>query len=54
MYEKELLATWKYIIQDSGMKLVFVANSAIHDQLAAAGDELPTLERIAIIRGQAI
>lgn len=52
MYEKELLATWKYIIQDSGMKLVFVANADIHDQLAAVNDELPTLEKIAVIQDQ--
>jgi len=52
MYEKELLATWKYIIRDSGMKLVFAANAFIHDQLNAVRDELPALDKIAVIRGQ--
>jgi len=51
MYEKELLATWMYIIQDSGMKVVFVANPEIHDQLTTAQTELPSLEKIVVIRG---
>lgn len=52
MYEKELLNTWRYIIRDSGMKVVFVANSEIHDQLTAVQAELPSLEKIVVIRGE--
>jgi long-chain acyl-CoA synthetase len=51
MYEKELLSTWQYIMQDSGMKVVFVADNAIHDRIAAIRNELPALEKIVVIRG---
>jgi long-chain acyl-CoA synthetase len=52
MYEKELLSTWKYILKDSGMKVVFVANPEIHDQIAAFRKDLPALEEIVVIRGE--
>ena len=52
MYEKEFLSAWKYILKDSGMKVVFVANPEIHDQIAAIRKDLPTLEKIVVIRGE--
>jgi len=52
MYEKELLSAWQYIIQDSGMKVVFVASPDIHDQIASLRDSLPALEKIVVIRGE--
>jgi len=52
MYEKELLSAWQYIIQDSGMKVVFVASPDIHDQIASLKDSLPALEKIVVIRGE--
>ena len=52
MYEKELLSAWKYIMKDSGMKVVFVANPEIHDQIAAIRSDLPALEKIVVIRGE--
>ncbi len=52
MYEKELLSTWQYILKDSGMKVVFVANPEIHDQIATIRKDLPALEKIVVIRGE--
>ncbi len=52
MYEKELLSAWQYILKDSGMKVVFVANPEIHDQIAAIRKDLPALEKIVVIRGE--
>ena len=52
MYEKELLSTWQYILKDSGMKVVFVANPEIHDQIATIRTDLPALEKIVVIRGE--
>ena len=52
MYEKELLPVWQYILKDSGMKVVFVANPKIHDQIAAIREDLPALEKIVVIRGE--
>jgi long-chain acyl-CoA synthetase len=52
MYEKELLSAWQYILKDSGMKVVFVANPQVHDQIAAIRGDLPVLEKIVVIRGE--
>jgi long-chain acyl-CoA synthetase len=52
MYEKELPSAWKYILKDSGMKVVFVANLEIHDQITALRNDLPALEKIVVIRGE--
>jgi len=49
MYEKELYSTWKYIIRDTGLKVLFVADDEIYDQVSGLVDEIPTLEKIFII-----
>jgi long-chain acyl-CoA synthetase len=46
MYEKELLKMWKYVIQDSGLKVLFVANRAIYQQVKGFLDEIGTLKKI--------
>lgn len=46
MYEKELEQTWKYIIADSGIKLLLVATDAIRDRVMAFRSEVPALEHI--------
>ncbi|MCP4762322.1 MAG: AMP-binding protein, partial [archaeon] len=52
MYEQELLSVWKYIIKDSKMKIVFVANNEIYNKLNDSIDELPSLEKIIVIDGE--
>lgn len=52
MYEAELEATWKYIIQDSGVSRLFVAKPALVEQLASWVEEIPCLERIVCLEGQ--
>ena len=52
MYEKELVKTWKHIINDGGIKLLLVATQEIYDQIEAMHDELPGLENVYLIEGQ--
>jgi len=49
MYEKELWQTWKYIIRDSAVKFLMVANQEIYEQVKDFPGEIPTLEHIYII-----
>jgi len=52
MYEKELEKVWKYIIKDSGVKILFVVNSDVYEKLKGLPDELETLEKIVLIQGE--
>jgi len=49
MYEAELPQIWKYIVQDSAIKVLFVANPGIFDKIRDFPDDIPTLERIYVI-----
>ncbi len=49
MYEKELPMTWKYIINNSGAKVLLAANKTIFNQVAAMKDDMPGLEKIFVI-----
>ncbi|WP_371803756.1 long-chain fatty acid--CoA ligase [Candidatus Lokiarchaeum ossiferum] len=51
MYEKELMQTWKYIIEDSSIKVLFVSKQDIYNQVRVFIDEIPTLEQIFVIDG---
>ena len=51
MYEKELEKTWKYIIQDSGLRFLFVKDREILAKVEHLKDEIDTLEEIFIIYG---
>ena len=51
MYEAELLHVWKYIVKDSGVKILFVANPAVYEKVKDFPKDIPTLERIFIIDG---
>ncbi len=51
MYEAELLSTWKYIISDSGLKILLVANNEIFDMVKDFPGEIATLEGIYVIDG---
>ncbi len=52
MYEAELEATWRYIVQDSAVKLLFVSNQEIADQLSDLPDAAPVLERLVLMEGR--
>ncbi|MGD9248754.1 MAG: long-chain fatty acid--CoA ligase [Desulfobacteraceae bacterium] len=51
MYEKELVKTWKYIIRDSGIKVLFVANMQIYSEVESFRSDVPCLEHIYLIEG---
>jgi long-chain acyl-CoA synthetase len=51
MYLAELEATWRYIVADSGISLLFVATSELAERLAPWVDEIPCLERIVCLEG---
>jgi len=52
MYERELLKTWKYIIQDSGVKFLLVSKPEIYEQVKDFKREIPGLEHIYLIEGE--
>jgi long-chain acyl-CoA synthetase len=49
MYEKELESVWQYIINDSGIKVVFVNTTAILEKINAWKDQCPSLEHVILI-----
>lgn len=51
MYESELLHVWKYIIKDSGLKILFVANSELYEKVKDFPKDIPVLDKIFIING---
>lgn len=51
MYESELLHVWKYIIKDSGLKILFVANSELYEKVKDFPKDIPVLDKIFIIDG---
>jgi long-chain acyl-CoA synthetase len=51
MYEAELTRIWKYIISDSGCKLLFVANQEIAAKVESFVTEIDSLERIVVLDG---
>ncbi len=52
MYEKELEKTWRYIVEDSGLKVLFVVDEEVYEKVKHYKDEIDTLERIYIIRAE--
>lgn len=51
MYEAELEKTWKYIVSDSGVKVLFVSNPTILQIVKSWPDEINTLTRVVLISG---
>lgn len=49
MYEAELLQVWKYIIADSGIKVLFVSKPDIYEKIKNFPQDIPTLKHIFII-----
>jgi len=51
MYLAELETTWRYIVADSGISLLFVATTELAERLASWVDEIPCLQRIVSLEG---
>jgi long-chain acyl-CoA synthetase len=49
MYEAELVQVWKYIITDSGVKVLFVSTPEIYEKIKDFPKDIPTLQHILII-----
>jgi long-chain acyl-CoA synthetase len=52
MYEKELTKTWKYIIEDSGLKFLMVSTPEIYAKVQEFAGDIPTLQYIYIIEDE--
>lgn len=52
MYEKELQKVWQYILQDAGIKYVFVRDQKIYDVVKSFQKDIPTLKDIFILFGE--
>ena len=51
MYEKELVRVWQYIIKDSSIKVLLVANERIHGDVESFRSQTPALEHLFVIDG---
>ncbi len=51
MYEAELAETWKYILRDSGLKVLLVSTPAIGKAIEAMRGELPDLQHVVVLDG---
>ncbi|HQB14327.1 MAG TPA: AMP-binding protein, partial [Syntrophales bacterium] len=49
MYEAELLHVWKYIVKDSGIKILFVSKPEIFEKVKDFTKDISSLEKIFII-----
>jgi long-chain acyl-CoA synthetase len=54
MYEKELNHIWKHIIQDGGIKVLFVANEDVFLGVQQFRDDVPGLEHVFLIDGTTV
>ena len=52
MYEAQLEKDWKYILNDSGTKILFVANDAIYEKTKKFVDEVESLEHVVNFNGK--
>ena len=53
MYEAELVQVWKYIIADSGIKVLFVSKPEIYEKIKDFPKDIPTLKHVIIIESEA-
>ena len=51
MYLAELESTWRYIVEDAGISLLFVASDELAQRLAPWIEQIPCLERIVCMEG---
>ena len=52
MYENELEKVWKYILNDSGVKVLLASSPEIHEKVTAFKNETPALEKVFVIDAQ--
>jgi long-chain acyl-CoA synthetase len=52
MYEKEREQIWRYIIKDSGIKVLFVVDNEINEKVRSLLDEIDSLEKIIVINAE--
>ncbi|MBD3351163.1 MAG: AMP-binding protein, partial [Candidatus Lokiarchaeota archaeon] len=51
MYQKELEKVWRYIVEDSSVKVLFVVDDEVYNKTKHYKDEIETLDDIYIIKG---
>jgi long-chain acyl-CoA synthetase len=51
MYEAELASVWKYIVADSGIKVLFCSNPAILEKVKDFPRDIKTLEKLILVEG---
>ena len=51
MYEAQLAKEWKFIIEDSGARVLLVANQEIYEKTLPFLDDIDTLERVIFFDG---
>lgn len=52
MYEAELEKTWRYIIEDAAVRVLFVSKPEILEQVKGWPDEIETLNHIVLLEGE--
>lgn len=52
MYEKELEKVWRYIVEDSAVKVLFVVDDGVFEKTKHYKDEIDTLKDMYVIRGK--
>ena len=53
MYESQLTRDWQYILADCGAKVLFVPNQSVFERIEGIRSELPDLETVVLIDGEA-
>lgn len=51
MYEAELTSIWKYIVTDSGIKVLFMSKPEILEKVKNFATDIPALERLILVEG---
>ncbi len=52
MYEAELVRIWKYIVEDSGSRVLFVSRPEIMEKVEDFPDRIESLEKVYLIEGR--
>ncbi|HPI93896.1 MAG TPA: long-chain fatty acid--CoA ligase [Deltaproteobacteria bacterium] len=51
MYEAELASVWKYIVSDSGIKVLFCSKPAVLDKVKDFPKDIKTLQKLILVEG---
>jgi long-chain acyl-CoA synthetase len=52
MYEAELVQVWKYIINDSKVKVLFISKKEIYTKIKDSLSSIPSLQKVIIMEGE--